>query len=70
MRLFPPRNRNPTVIGLDAPPRVPVICPLPLGEIIRPLTVPVLKPIAIAVARLDVLIEALAGVTQSPGDHQ
>ncbi len=48
-----------------------MIRPLPTREIVRPLVaIPMLKPIAIPVAGLDVLIEALAGVTQSTGDHQ
>ena len=66
MRLFPPRNRNPTVIGLDAPPgEYRWIRPLPTRETVRPLSVPVLKPLSIPVAKLDVSIEALTGVTGS-----
>ena len=38
MRLFPPRNRNPTVIGLDGPPgEYQWIRQLPTREIGRPL---------------------------------
>ena len=45
-----------------------MIRPLPTREIVGPLAVPVL-PLAIPVSELDVLIEALAGVTESTEDH-
>ena len=47
-----------------------MIRPLSAREIVRPLAVPVLKPIAIPVGKADVPIEALAGVTQPTGDHK
>lgn len=46
-----------------------MIRPLSAREIVRPLSVPALKPLSIPVAKLDVSIEALAGVTQPIGDH-
>ena len=46
-----------------------MIRPLPAREIVRPLSVPALKPPSITVAKLDVSIEPLAGITQPIGDH-
>ena len=46
-----------------------MIRPLPAREIVRPLTVPALKPLSITVAKLHVCTKPVAGIIQPTGDH-